>query len=97
MSNLPAIPNPLSANFTVAKDVAVAILDSSSEAYKAAIRKNQQIAELNARIEAIEIENAELKYDVSELKPKTRALKKELNQCKVNLKNVRSVVEGCYE
>ena len=59
--------------------------------------KNQQIAELNARIEALEIENAELKYDVSELKPKTRALKKELNQCKVNLKNVRSVVEGCYE
>jgi peptidoglycan hydrolase CwlO-like protein len=59
--------------------------------------KNQQIAELNARIEALEIENAELKYDVSELKPTTRALKKELNQCKVNLKNVRSVVEGCYE
>ena len=59
--------------------------------------KNQQIAELNARIEALEIVNAELKYDVSELKPKTRALKKELNQCKVNLKNVRSVVESCYE
>jgi len=59
--------------------------------------KNQQIAELNARIEALEIENAELKYDVSDLKPKSRALKKELNQCKVNLKNVRSVVEGCYD
>ncbi len=59
--------------------------------------KNQQITELNARIEALEIENAELKYDVSDLKPKSRALKKELNQCKINLKNVRSVVEGCYD
>lgn len=59
--------------------------------------KNQQIDELHARINALEIENAELKYDVSELKPTTRTLKKELNQCKVNLKNVRSVVEGCYD
>jgi len=59
--------------------------------------KNKQITELTARVEALEIENAELKYDVSELKPKARALKKELNQCKVNLKNVRSVVEGCYD
>jgi len=59
--------------------------------------KNQKITELTARIEALEIENAELKYDVNDLKPKTRTLKKELNQCKVNLKNVRSVVEGCYE
>ena len=36
--------------------------------------KNKQITELTARVEALEIENAELKYDVSELKPKARAL-----------------------
>ncbi len=57
--------------------------------------KNQQIEVLKKQIAKLEIINAELQYDVDDLKTKFRSSSKGLKLCEINLKNVKVEIESC--
>lgn len=57
--------------------------------------KNQQIEILKKQITDLEIINAELQYDVDDLKNKFKSSSKGLKLCEINLKNVKVEIESC--
>ena len=57
--------------------------------------KNQQIEVLKKQIADLEIINAELQYDVDDLKSKFKSSSKSLKLCEINLKNVKVEIESC--
>ena len=57
--------------------------------------KNQQIKVLKKQIADLEIINAELQYDVDDLKSKFKSSSKSLKLCEINLKNVKVEIESC--
>ncbi|HBZ18827.1 MAG TPA: hypothetical protein DEO41_05455 [Betaproteobacteria bacterium] len=59
------------------------------------ICKNQNISDLMKQIERFEIDNAELRFDVDDLRAKLKMSDKKLNLCAVNLKNITVEMRSC--
>lgn len=59
------------------------------------ICKDQIIEALKENISALEIENAELRYDVDDWREKAKKYRHKLNGCEINLKNVKTEILSC--
>lgn len=57
--------------------------------------KNEIVSDLKRKIERLEIDNAELRYDVDDLRNKLKVNDKKLNLCAINLKNITVEMRAC--
>tara|TARA_B110000285_G_C14855135_1_gene481859 strand:- start:274 stop:576 length:303 start_codon:yes stop_codon:yes gene_type:complete len=57
--------------------------------------KNKNISDLMEQIQRLEINNAELRFEVDDLRAKLKMSDKKLNLCAINLKNIRVEMRSC--